>query len=393
MRVVLPFRLVGQKLVKGRDFPKSIADGSKNTIVVKVDGIPENADANAYFKLSWENGAVYDQAFDGNELVVEEYIFTLPANANNKYIDYKVSMSVAVFEDGDERLTTDTVELVLDKSNYSDDTTNTPEMPQSQYEAFLDFVNGYSINPPNIGDNGNWFVWNGEEYEDTGMPSKGEQITVDEELDETSENPVQNKAIAREVLLMAKDIADLKYVPIDITSISNNVGTVEMGSTVTSVTVSWALNKDPVSQTVDGESVNAAERSVTYDGLSLTAGKTYTVSVTDEREATDTATTKIAFLNGVYYGVGTPTTNILTLNKKLQSGRGVTFNVTAGEGQNVLYALPTRYGTPNFNVGGFDGGFTKATTFNFTNNSGYTEEYDLWVSDNTGLGNTTVKVS
>ena len=176
MRVVLPFKLVGQKLVKGRDFPKSIADGSKNTIVVKVDGIPENADANAYFKLSWENGTVYDQAFDGNELVVEEYIFTLPANANNKYIDYKVSMSVAVFEDGEERLTTDHVEFVLNKSNYSDDTTNTPEMPQSQYEAFLNLIKGYSINPPKIGNNGNWFVWNGEEYEDTGMPSKGESM-------------------------------------------------------------------------------------------------------------------------------------------------------------------------------------------------------------------------
>lgn len=199
MRVVLPFKLVGQKLLKGREFPKSVADGSKNSIVIKVDGIPENADANAYFKLSWENGTVYDQAFDGNELVVEEYIFTLPANAKNKYIDYKVSMSVAVFEDGEERLTTDPVEFVLNKSNYSDDTTNTPEIPQSQYEDFLDVIRNYSINPPKIGDNGNWFIWNGNEYEDTGMPSKGEEVTVDEELDETSENPVQNKVLTAAV--------------------------------------------------------------------------------------------------------------------------------------------------------------------------------------------------
>ena len=221
MRVVLPFKLVGQKLVKGRDFPKSVADGSKNTIVVKVDGIPENADANAYFKLSWENGTVYDQAFDGNELVVEEYIFTLPAHANNKYIEYKVSMSVAVFEDGEERLTTDPVEFVLNKSNYSDDTTNTPEIPQSQYELFLDDVKGYSVNPPKIGENGNWFVWNGTDYEDTGKPSAGgggeggggSSIVVDDALDINSENPVQNAVVTENFVQLNNRVLTLEKNP------------------------------------------------------------------------------------------------------------------------------------------------------------------------------------
>ena len=189
-----------------------------------------------------------------------------------------------------------------------------------------------------------------------------------------------------------KDIADLKYVPIDITSISNNVGVVEMGRTINVVILSWTTNKTPVSLTVDGESVDANAESIQLN-TTITSNKTFTVVATDERDATDTATTGITFYNGVYYGVGTETTDLLTLNKKLQSGKGITFTANAADGQYIIYALPTRYGTPNFNVGGFDGGFSKLMTINFTNASGYTENYDVWVSDNTGLGNTTVKVS
>lgn len=197
---------------------------------------------------------------------------------------------------------------------------------------------------------------------------------------------------SEEITQMEKDIADLKYVPIDITHIANSVGVAEIGSTVNGVILSWTTNKIPVSLTVDGESVDVNAESIQLD-TSITANKTFTVLATDERGATDSATTGITFLNGVYYGVGTEDTDLLTLNKKLQSGKGLTFTVNAADGQYIIYALPTRYGTPGFNVGGFDGGFSKYGTFSVTNASGYTENYDVWVSDNTGLGGTTVKVS
>ena len=51
------------------------------------------------------------------------------------------------------------------------------------------------------------------------------------------------------------------------------------------------------------------------------------------------------------------------------------------------------YGTPVFNVGGFDGGFTKAASISFTNASGYTEEYAVYRSDNSNLGTKTIKVT
>ncbi|WP_157796132.1 hypothetical protein [Thomasclavelia cocleata] len=52
--------------------------------------------------------------------------------------------------------------------------------------------------------------------------------------------------------------------------------------------------------------------------------------------------------------------------------------------------MPARYGAVNFNVGGFDGGFTKVATIEFTNASGYTENYDIYKSDNANLGTQTV---
>lgn len=193
-------------------------------------------------------------------------------------------------------------------------------------------------------------------------------------------------------------IQDLAYVPIAISSFTNNVNTVEMGSTVTDVTLSWVLNKEPESQKVDNETVEKSNRTKQFTGQEIKTDKTYTLSATDEREKTVTKTTKITFLNGVYWGVGESkdafdSAFILSLTKGLQANRTKTFTVNAGSGQHIYYAVPSRYGACSFNVGGFDGGFAKVATIEFTNDSGYAEDYDIYKSDNTGLGSTTVKVS
>lgn len=206
-------------------------------------------------------------------------------------------------------------------------------------------------------------------------------------------NELNNEIVSQ----IQKDIADLKYVPIDITQIAGGK-TVEMGTVVNDVTVSWTLNKEPASQTLDGVDVDVSARSKAFTGLALTGNKTFNLSVTDERGAKDSASTAISFLNGVYYGVleggaEADSAAILTLTRKLQGSKGITFTANAGATQKIVYAIPTRYGTPNFNVGGFDGGFAKVKTFDFTNASGYTESYDVWLSENVGLGSTTVNVS
>lgn len=194
MTVVLPLILDGQKLTKGADFPKVIASDSKNFLELKLSGVPDNSIAKAYFKQSWDaDNSVYDATFYDGSLIVPEYITTLPHNIN-KYVDYVVSVSVTLIGNGEERGNTNPVEIVLVKSNYAPTTTNTPDLPPSQYESLV----GEVIS----------------------------SIIVDDELSSSSTNPVQNKVVDERFKIVVEDYSQLigdveKYVKKDI---SNSVG-------------------------------------------------------------------------------------------------------------------------------------------------------------------------
>lgn len=189
----------------------------------------------------------------------------------------------------------------------------------------------------------------------------------------------------------------LLYVPIAINSFTNSVGTKEMGTVVTSVTFNWTTNKTPTSIDLAGTSLEPELKTYTLSDLSISSAKSWTLTVTDEKISAS-KTTSVSFTNGVYYGVGSATAEqvdssfILGLSKSLQTGKGKTFNANPGSGEYIYYALPTRYGTPSFYVGGFEGGFDKLVTIEFTNASGYTENYDVYRSTNAALGSTDVTV-
>lgn len=235
--------------------------------------------------------------------------------------------------------------------------------------------------------------------------SSGSDIIIDKTLSPTSENPVQNKAIFDKF----KELEDALYKPIDIMSFTISPSIKEKGSTVTNVTLSWKTNKTPTKLILDGVEESVSDTSKVLTGLSLTmnTNKSYPLIVIDEKDVTDTASVSINFYNGVYYGVATEPTSydssfILGLvnpttgeGRSLQGSKTKTFTVTANANQYIYYCLPSNgYGTPNFNVGGFDGGFSKVATIKpFKNASGYEEDYDIYRSDNANLGYTTVKVS
>lgn len=193
---------------------------------------------------------------------------------------------------------------------------------------------------------------------------------------------------------------DLQYIPIEILAFSNNIGVAEKGSTLNELTLKWQLNKEPETILMNGQ-VRAdlkTLRSLTLKGMALTADKTFMLQVTDEKGKTAQKNTSVVFQNGVYYGVSeipeeVNNTFILSLSRSLQGSRTKTFSTTSTEDQYIWYAFPSRYGTPVFNVGGFDGGFTKAASISFTNASDYTEEYAVYRSDNSNLDTKTIKVT
>lgn len=194
-------------------------------------------------------------------------------------------------------------------------------------------------------------------------------------------------------------VDDIQYKAIEIRSFTSDHGIVEMGATVTNVTLTWDLSKDPASQNLDGSPVSLELRSKTMSGVNLKGNKTYTLKVTDERDASVSKTTTVSFLNGVYYGVSTvgdassiDHAFIQSLTKVLTNSKSRDITVDAGTDGYIYYCLPSRLGTPTFFVGGFEGGFILAKTFSYQNINGYSEEYNVYRSNHAGLGSITVNI-
>ena len=208
-------------------------------------------------------------------------------------------------------------------------------------------------------------------------------------------------AMDNQIYANAAAIADLQYSAIDISAFSASPSQAELGSTVSSVTLSYTMNKKPTSATLDGsaQTISQASGTISLTGLSLAANKTWTLAATDERNATSSKTATLSFLNKAHYGVAvTPETInssfLLGLaNGVLTASRAMTFTVNAGANQYIWYAVPASFGTCAFTVGGFLGGFVKVITITHTNASGRQASYDVYRSDNAGLGSTTVIVS
>jgi hypothetical protein len=234
-------------------------------------------------------------------------------------------------------------------------------------------------------------------------PDENGNVVVDQ-VDESHINTLIANATGKRLTdletQMAEIIADKNYVNVAFTAFScPGAGTYEMGQSVAAPTITWSLNKTPASQSLNGEALGVDVRSKAYSG-NLTSNKTYTLTVKGQKGETATKTGTFTFYNGVYWGAIADGATIddaaiLKLSKELRGDRKKTFTANAGAGQRIIYAFPSRYGTPTFNVGGFEGGFYKANAFPimFTNGSQYAEGYDVWLSDELGNGETKVTVS
>ena len=196
-----------------------------------------------------------------------------------------------------------------------------------------------------------------------------------EELDET----------LAKIPELEKDIADLKYKPIEITAFAHDLPTQELGAVVRTVTLAWALSKAAVSLTLDGAAVDPALTEKTLTGLEIAKTRSFTLVATDEREATVSKTTSLSFYNGIYYGAAAAPAAIdsafvLGLGNKVLTGqKNRTVKITGGEGLYAWYAYPKWLGKSLFNIGGFDYEWD-LETISFKNSLGYTEEYYVYRS-------------
>jgi hypothetical protein len=169
--------------------------------------------------------------------------------------------------------------------------------------------------------------------------------------------------------------------------------TYEMGEKIDTLQFNWVYNKDIERQMLNRVELDKTIRSATYNNIST--NQTYSLEATDGK-TTATKSISISFANGRYHGVAAEgeydSTFILKLTKNLATSKNCSFTVTCGTDRYIFFAIPTRFGVPKFTVGGFEGGFTLVATIDFTNSSNYTEPYNIYKSENSNLGNTTVNV-
>ena len=206
-------------------------------------------------------------------------------------------------------------------------------------------------------------------------------------------NSVNIKTMSGSINEINTKIWDIQN-PFNISTLSIDPNIAQMGSTV-KPKLTWNYTHSTIKrQTINKEAVDNTLRTKTFTGVAATT--TYTLDATSNNGTQKSKSATITFANGVYYGKSTTSTYdsglINSLTKQLSNSKGRTITVNAGVGEYIFYCVPSRLGACSFNVGGFDGGFSKVATVNFTNSDNYAENYDIYKSDNANLGNTNVTI-
>jgi hypothetical protein len=191
----------------------------------------------------------------------------------------------------------------------------------------------------------------------------------------------------------------LEYAAPDIYSLTNTTGTVEVGSTVTSVTLNWLLNKTMTTLSISSPGPGTITPSLltyTIGGLSLTSQQSFTVTAGDGTN-TDTSTTTVYFQHRRRWGESATETPDSTLIDALAGAEFSTSRVqtrTMSPSAKYLYfAWPSSFGTPTFTVNGLPVTGWVKTTVSYTNPSGNTTNFDVYRSQYLQTGSFTVAVT
>lgn len=140
---------------------------------------------------------------------------------------------------------------------------------------------------------------------------------------------------------------DLKYIPIKINSFKTSLSTLvyEIGQTLENIQFTWSLSKKATSIFLTDCSVRATDASVIYPQM-LEETKTFTLTVTDNKNATTSASITIYFVSPFYYGTYddslTPS-YVSSQSKIIQTKGNKSIKMTYND-KKVFFAYPKEYG-------------------------------------------------
>lgn len=246
------------------------------------------------------------------------------------------------------------------------------------------------------------------------------KITVDSTLNATSEQPVQNKVITNKINVIDKNIStvneeiqklwtevgDMTYIPLKINQFTNSINYAEKNHDLTGpIVFNWEVEGNVASQEikyVEGGTVlpidDIEARTFSHNFGTFTNDATFTLIVRDKKDNPTMANTQIIFTYKLYYGAAIIpeeyTSNfILSLEgNSLQPTREITFTTNAEAEEYIYFCIPASYEgmhSLSFVFGVTPGGFGTEPVATIDHNG---TAYNIWKSDQKGLGNTTMKV-
>lgn len=174
-------------------------------------------------------------------------------------------------------------------------------------------------------------------------------------------------------------------------------GTFEMGTTITApITFTWTTNKDITTQTLTNCTLaDETVRTATYD-TDITSDKTFTLSVSDgENSATSSVSYK--FMNNVFWGsapIGTYDSAFINAlsNKKLTTSVKGTYSFNVANGEYGFWAVPSNMTISTVWIGGFEVTVESVGTISYENSQGYTRDYNLYKTGQSGLGSISAEI-
>ena len=175
-------------------------------------------------------------------------------------------------------------------------------------------------------------------------------------------------------------------VPI-INTFTNNIGVVEMGTTITPTLLGWTLSGGtPTSQIID-QGIGSVQVGTlgAVDVASYQSDRTYNLNVSNPSGNAARSTT-VAFQFKRYWGVSSnlvmSSSDILALNAEFATSRLQTKTFNNANGQYMYFAFPAYFGVPSFFENGFPSLGWPGTNQVFVNASGFSTNYFVYHSVN-----------